>query len=56
MNFVCMETGPGGFGAIGEWGEVDRTRQRNSPVKTTTFDTFQELLWIGYNDVIKTLP
>ena len=46
-----METGPGGFGAIGEWWEVDRTRARNIPVKTIVFDTFQELVWVGFNDV-----
>lgn len=51
MNFGCMETGPGGFGAIGEWWEVDRTRARNIPVKTIVFDTFQELVWVGFNDV-----
>ena len=51
MNFGCMEPIPGNFGPISEWVEVDRTRPRNSAVKTTVFDTFQELLWVGYNDV-----
>lgn len=52
MNFGCMEPIPGNFGPISEWGEVDRTRPRNAAVKITIFDTFQELLWVGYNDVI----
>ena len=53
MNVGCMEPVPGCYGPISEWGEVDRTRPRNSGVKVVVFDAFQELLWVGYNDVKK---